>query len=507
MTTGFNTSRLVGCALMVVAILTPASFVLACGDLGLATTKRLPNVVVIFIDDLGYADIGAFGKNKYQTPNLDRMAREGMKFTDFVTSTAVCSASRAALLTGCYHRRVGISGALGPGARHGLNQNEVTIAEICKQKDYATACYGKWHLGHHQPFLPLQHGFDDFYGLPYSNDMWPFHPDYADLPKDAVKRKRGFPDLPLFEKNEIVDPVVSGDDQAQLTTEYTRRAVKFIDDHHDKPFFLYVPHTMVHVPLFVSDKFKGKSGAGLFGDVMMEVDWSVGQIMNAIRKHGLEKDTLVIFTSDNGPWLNYGNHAGSALPLREGKGTMFEGGYRVPTVMWHPGAIPANSTCDELASTIDVLPTVAKMIGAKLPDHKIDGKDISPLMSGDSNAKSPHEHFYLYYRGGELHGVRDRKWKLHFPHKYRTLSGRKGGQDGKPVKYDHLMTGTELYDLKSDIGEKKNVAEQHPDIVRRLKAAAEAASKELGDKLTDVKGSAIRPAGRLPKKERAEASK
>jgi len=243
--------------------------------------KRLPNIVVIFIDDLGYADIGPFGAKGYETPNLDQMAKAGRKFTDFVTSSAVCSASRAALLTGCNHRRVGISGALGPKTNFGISADEVTLAEICKQKDYATACFGKWHLGVQKQFLPLQHGFDHFFGLPYSNDMWPFHPRFVDLPADSPKRKNNYPPLPLFDGNKIVDDNVTGEDQEELTTQYTEKAVKFIDDNAANPFFLYVPHSMVHVPLYVSDKFKGKSGAGLFGDVMMEVDWSVGQIIGA----------------------------------------------------------------------------------------------------------------------------------------------------------------------------------------------------------------------------------
>ena len=463
-------------------------------------TKSSVNLIVIFIDDLGYADIGPFGENDFETPHLDQMAKEGMKFTDFVTSTAVCSASRAALLTGCYHRRVGISGALGPNSRLGINPNEVTIAEIAKQKNYATACFGKWHLGHHKPFLPLQHGFDHFYGLPYSNDMWPFHPDYADLPKQASKRKRGYPDLPLYEGNEISDPVVSGDDQKQLTTAYTERAVEFIDKNHEKPFFLYVPHSMVHVPLFVSEKFEGKSKAGLFGDVMMEIDWSVGKILDAVRKHELQNKTLVVFTSDNGPWLSYGNHAGSAAPLREGKGTMWEGGYRVPTLFWWPNRIAADTVCEELTSTIDLLPTFAKLISAKLPKHKIDGKNISPLFDSEKETVSPHPEFYLYYGNGQLQGVRDRQWKLMFPHKYRTMDGRPGGTDGRPANYSHLTTGTELYDLKNDISESKNVFKQHPDVVERLMKAAERARASLGDRLMDRQGTEIRPAHKLPPK-------
>ncbi len=460
-----------------------------------------PNVVVIFIDDLGYRDIGPFdprNENGFSTPNLDRMAAEGMRFTDFVSATAVCSASRAALLTGCYHGRVGIRGALGPNARFGLAADEMTLAELCKQKDYQTACFGKWHLGHHRPFLPLQHGFDHYYGLPYSNDMWPMHPDYADLPANAEKRKRGYPDLPLIEGNEIVNPRVTGDDQAQLTTQYTERAVEFIKQNHEKPFFLYVPHSMVHVPLFVSEKFAGKSGAGLFGDVMMEVDWSVGQILAALSENGIEKNTLVIFTSDNGPWLSYGDHAGSALPLREGKGTMWEGGYRVPTIMKWPGMIPAGSTCDELASTMDVFPTVAALIGAELPNHKIDGKDIRPLMLGERDVESPHEAFYCYYRGGELQAVRDRRFKLHFPHQYRTMLGQPAGGAGKPGPYRQDRVGLELFDLKNDIGETTNVISQFPEVAERLQKHAEIARADLGDKLTQRKGAGVRPHDKLP---------
>jgi arylsulfatase A-like enzyme len=460
-------------------------------------TAKTPNVVVIFIDDLGYADIGPFGATTYKTPHLDAMAKSGMKFTDFVTSTAVCSASRAALLTGCYNKRIGISGALGPTATHGIDSGEMTIAELLKQKNYATACFGKWHLGHHKKFLPLQHGFDHYLGLPYSNDMWPYHPNFVDLPADDPKRKRNYPPLPLIEGNETIDENVTGEDQEQLTTQYTERAVKFINDNADKPFFLYVPHSMVHVPLFVSDKFKGKSGAGLFGDVMMEVDWSVGEIIGALKKNSIEENTLVVFTSDNGPWLSYGQRAGSAAPLREGKGTMWEGGYRVCTLMQWPGKIPAGSTCDELASTIDLLPTIAQLVDVPMPPKKIDGKDIRPLMFGEADAKSPHTHFACYYKGGELHAVRDREFKLVFPHKYRSLNGRVGNDTGKPIKYDQNQAEFGLFNLKDDIGETKNVAAEHPEVVERLEKYAEEIREELGDKLQKRKGNAVRPAGRL----------
>ncbi|MBT4666110.1 MAG: sulfatase, partial [Opitutae bacterium] len=372
---------------------------------------KTPNVVVIFIDDMGYADIGPFGAKAYPTPHLDRMAEEGRKFTDFYVTQAVCSASRAGLLTGCYNVRVGIHGALGPKSSHGINANEVTLAEICKQKGYATACYGKWHLGHHEKFLPMQHGFDDYFGLPYSNDMWPYHPGVLHLPmKERLKK---WPHLPLIEKNKVINPKVTAKDQELLTTQYTERAVSFIEKNKDKPFFVYLPHSMVHVPLYVSDKFKGKSKAGLFGDVMMEVDWSVGRILETLRKNKLDKNTLVIFTSDNGPWLNYGDHAGSATPLREGKGTMFDGGCRESTLAWMPGTIPPGSVCKEPAMTIDILPTIAHLIKAKLPRHRIDGKNIWPLFTSNK-AKSPHEAYYFFY-GNQLQAVRAGKWKLHFP--------------------------------------------------------------------------------------------
>jgi arylsulfatase A-like enzyme len=459
-----------------------------------AADGRPPNVVVIFIDDMGYADIGPFGARAYPTPHLDRMAREGRKFTDFYVTQAVCSASRAGLLTGCYNVRVGIFGALGPGARHGINASEMTLAELCKQKNYATAIYGKWHLGHHKQFLPMQHGFDDYFGLPYSNDMWPYHPGVMHLPME--QRLKRWPHLPLIDKNKIINAQVSSEDQTQLTTQYTERAVSFIEKNKDNPFFLYVPHSMVHVPLYVSEKFKGKSGAGLFGDVMMEVDWSVGQILDALRKNKLDKNTLVIFTADNGPWLSYGEHAGSAAPLREGKGTMFDGGCRESTLMWWPGTVPAGSVCNTPAMTIDILPTVAELIGAKLPDNKIDGKSIVNLVKGTS-AKSPQEAYYFYY-GKQLQAVRSGKWKLHFPHAYRTMAGQPGGRDGIPTNYTQAKIGLSLFNLGKDIGETTDVKEKHPKVLARLQALGHAMRSELGD--LGQKGSGQREPGRLAKR-------
>lgn len=459
--------------------------------------ERPPNVVIIFIDDLGYADIGPLGATAYKTPHLDRMAAEGRVFTDFHSATAVCSASRVALMTGCYPERVSILGALNPTAQHGIHADEVTLAELCRSRGYATAVFGKWHLGHHTPFLPLQHGFDEYFGLPYSNDMSPLQVEMVKMSPAAAERKRRSPPLPLFAGNEIIDRAVDPQEHAQLTTQYTEHAVSFIDRHKDRPFLLYVPHTMVHVPLGVSEKFAGQSGAGLFGDVVMEIDWSVGQILEAIRRHGLDDHTLVVFTSDNGPWLSYGNHAGSAGPLREGKGTMFEGGYRVPCVMRWPGKIPAGTRCDELAATLDLFPTVARLIGAQVPkDRAIDGRDIWPLISGEPNAHSPHEAFYCYY-DRQLRAVRDRRWKLVLAHESRSLEGRPGGRDGEPAGYAMVKVPQALYDLKNDLGETTDVAAEHPDEVARLARHAETARATLGDVLTGRMGSQVRPAGQL----------
>jgi arylsulfatase A len=443
---------------------------------------RPPNFVVIFCDDLAYADIGPFGAQGYATPHLDQMARDGMRLTSFETAAAVCSASRAALLTGCYPQRVGILGALGPAAKHGIHDDEVLLPEILKARGYATAIFGKWHLGHHPQFLPPRHGFDRYFGLPYSNDMWPKHPT-----------NKSFPPLPLIdgEKTIELDP-----DQTQLTTWYTERAVQFIADQHDKPFFLYVPHNMPHVPLFVSEKYRGKTERGLFGDVIAEIDWSVGQILAALKEHGVDDQTLVLFTSDNGPWLSYGNHAGSAGPLREGKGTTWDGGHRVPCVVRWPGQIPAGSECRELCSTIDVLPTLAKLAGGEVPaDRIIDGRDIGPLLRAEPGAKSPHEAFYYYWDNG-LEAVRRGNWKLHFPHAYRSLSGP-AGKDGEPGPYRQARTELALYDLAADVGESRNVAEENPEVVAELKKLADAAREDLGDSLTGVAGKNRRPAGKL----------
>ena len=430
-----------------------------------ASATKPPNFVIIMTDDAGYADVGVYGAKDFQTPNLDRMAAEGVRFTDFYVAQPVCGASRAALLTGCYANRIGMLGAPGPRARHGINETEMTLGELVKQKGYATAIFGKWHLGDNPRFLPPRHGFDDYFGLPYSNDMWPHHPT-----------NKRFPPLPLIEGEKVINPKVTGDDQKNLTTWYTERAVKFIAKNKDRPFLLYVPHSMPHVPLFVSGKFKGKSKQGLYGDVMMEIDWSVGQILKALKDSGVDENTLVMFTSDNGPWLSYGNHAGSAGPLREGKATTWDGGTRVFCLMRWPGRIPPGSICKEPAMTIDVFPTVAGLAGAALPKHKIDGKDIWPLISGKPGAKSPQEAYFFYW-GNALEGVRAGRWKMHFPHGYRHVA--QAGRDGRPGRYVAYKTGVVLYDLQSDPGEKDNVADKHPDVVERLKKLGEAHRKEI----------------------------
>ena len=480
-----------------IVIVFTLTLVAAAGLLAAEDTDK-PNIVIILTDDQGYADLGSFGAKGFQTPNIDQMAKDGMRFTSFYASQAVCSASRSSLMTGCYADRVSISGALMPWDKHGLNPDEETIADMLKKKGYTCGIFGKWHLGHHKKFLPLQQGFDEYLGLPYSNDMWPL--GYNRVPftekNPGIKpQKSKYPPLPLIDGNEKVDEIRTLQDQATLTTRYTERAVKFIEKNKDKPFFLYVPHSMPHVPLGVSDKFKGKSEQGMYGDVIMEIDWSVGEIIKTLEKYGLENNTLIIFASDNGPWLNFGNHAGCALPLREGKGTMWEGGPRVPCVMRWLGKIPADTECNKIAATIDLLPTIAAIAGAQLPEKKIDGVNILPLMKGDKNA-NPRDVYYFYYGGG-LRAVRQGKWKLYFPHEYHSYLGVEPGMDGLPGPYNKAKCGLELYDLKNDISETKDVAEQHPEIVGKLKVLAEKAREDLGDRLTNRKGKNVRPAGKL----------
>lgn len=452
---------------------------------------QLPNIVLIVTDDQGYADVGVFGAKGFTTPNLDRMARDGRKFTNFHVSQPVCSASRTSILTGCYANRLGIHGALGPNARHGIADSEVTLAQLLKQRGYATGMAGKWHLGHLPQFLPTHHGFDEYLGLPYSNDMWPLHPE---------AKPGSYPPLPLIEGDRVIKESLGHADQEQLTTQYTVRAVSFIDRNRDRPFFFYLAHTMPHVPLHVSSKFKGKSVQGLYGDAIEEIDWSVGEVLKALERNRLTQNTLVIFTSDNGPWLSYGSHAGSAGPLREGKGTCWEGGTRVPCIMRWPGKIPSNTRSDQMVMTIDLFPTIAKLVAATLPIHKIDGLDVWPILSGRRGSRNPHDAYDFYYAQGELQSVvsGDGRWKLQLPHTYVTLNGRAGGRDGIPAKYDQRrIEQPELYDLNTEIGEMTDVATKQPDILKRLLGATERAREDLGDSLTKRVGKGVREPGRV----------
>ena len=456
--------------------------------------KPAPNVVIVFTDDQGYQDLSCFGSPNIYTPHLDQIAADGLRLTNFYAAQAVCSASRAALLTGCYPNRIGIKGALFPQSKIGINPMETTLAEMLQEQGYKTGIFGKWHLGHLPKFLPNNHGFDEFMGIPYSNDMWPVDYEGNQVDKNHPKAKR-YPQLPFFNNFDVVKEIKTLEDQAQLTTELTEAAVDFIERNKDTPFFLYVPHPMPHTPIAVSDKFKGKSGQGRYGDVIMEIDWSVGQIMNKLKEHQLDKNTIFIFTSDNGPWLNFGNHAGSASPLREGKGTAWEGGQREPCVVSYPNGIEGGRVIDTPMMTIDLLPTIAEITGAKLPEFKIDGKSVWDIWTGKSN-KSPHDAYFFYYKSNELHGVRYNDWKLYFPHTYRSLNGREGGKDGYPVNYDmNEIDEIELYDLNNDISESKNVADQHPKIVLEIKSLADEMRNKLGDKLLNIKGTENRPAG------------
>ena len=445
-----------------------------------------PNIIIIFTDDQGYQDVGVFGSPNIITPNLDKMASEGARLTNFYAAQAVCSASRAALLTGCYPNRVGIHNALMPDAKVGLNPGETTIADMLKANGYATAIFGKWHLGDHPDFMPLKQGFDEYFGIPYSNDMWPLHPQQGPI--------FDFGPLSLYENEVVIDTL---EDQSDLTTQITERSVQFIEANKDKPFFLYVAHPQPHVPLFVSDKFKGKSERGLYGDVIMEIDWSVGQILSALKENAIDESTLVIFTSDNGPWLSYGEHAGSALPLREGKGTAWEGGQREPFIIRYPGIIQANQTIDIPVMAIDLLPTIAHITNTSLPQNKIDGRNAWEVLTGAST-ESPQEAYFYYYRVNELHGVRYGDWKMYFPHTYRTLNGREGGKDGLPANYEQAaVESIELYNLRTDIRETNNVAEEHPEVVETIKALADEMRVELGDRLTGIEGSNVRNPGRV----------
>lgn len=452
-----------------------------------------PNIVLINLDDMGCGDLSVTGAQGYLTPNIDGLAAQGTRFTQFYAPSSVSSASRAGLMTGCYPSRISINGALKPLTGIGVHPDERFMSQMLKDAGYATAIVGKWHIGDEKEYLPLQRGFDEWLGLPYSNDMWPYGYKYT-FGETPVERVWNRPDLPLYDGNDVVRYIMNMDEQGELTTLYTERAVDFIRRNRERPFFLYFAHTMVHVPLPVSERFRGKSEQGLFGDAMMEVDWSVGEVLDAIKEIGAEDNTLVIFTSDNGAWINFGAHAGSNGGLREAKHSSFEGGQKVPCIMKWPAKIPAGRIINRMASQIDFLPTFAALAGGELPEKTIDGVDISPLMFGD-NSFRPHEYLYYYVLNSRLNGVRDDRFKLVEPHRYSSHEGTLPHDDGTPGKRVGQTTDWALYDLRRDPGERYNVLDMYPEVVERLKAALDDMRARCGDSNMKVKGSEVRPHG------------
>lgn len=426
-----------------------------------------PNIILINCDDLGYGDLACYGSTVNKTPCLDKMAEEGVRFTDYHVMSPVCSASRAALMTGCYPQRLNFPGVLFPGDARGLDLDEVTIADVLKGQGYRTKIVGKWHLGDQTEFLPTNHGFDEYYGLPYSNDMG--------LQGKAENLHKKVP-LPLMRNDEVIQ---EQPDQRGLTERYMEQCVRFIRDNSDRPFFLYLAHMYVHVPLFVPQRFLKQAANGGYGAAVECIDWAASVIFDELRALGLDENTMVIFTSDNGS--RAGGEGGSNAPLRGTKATTWEGGQRVACIVRWPGKVPAGRVCNELVTSMDFMPTLARLAGTTEPqDRKIDGKDISPLLFGQSGAKSPHEVF-CYYAGTKLAAVRKGKWKLHF------IEGMIWKTDAAP--------NPQLYDLQADIGEQNNVYAEHPEIVKELELAAEEARKDLGDSLTGALGAGCRPVG------------
>jgi arylsulfatase len=444
--------------------------------------------VVILADDLGDGDLESYGGIGSPTPNLNRLAAEGTRFTQFYVPQAVCSASRAALLAGVYPNRIGITGALFPGEAGGMPAAEDTLAELLRAAGYRTAIVGKWHLGDREPRLPLQHGFDEYFGLPYSNDMWPV--DYAGHQvTDPASWRRRMPPLPLLDGNRVVREIRTPADQDTLTTAYTERARRFVLETR-RPFFLYVAHSMPHVPLGVSPRFRGRSAAGPYGDVVMEIDWSVGELLRALDEAGVARQTIVVFVSDNGPWLAYGNHAGSAGGLREGKGTAWEGGVRVPAIVRWPGVTPAGSVASALATTMDLLPTLVAAAGAPSPRLPIDGVSLLPVLRGEPGAEPRDELAYFYGRG--LRAVRRGPWKLVLPHTSQTYKAAPPGRDGWPAEVPAVPVPQALYDLRADPGETLDVQAAHREVVAALLSRAARYRRGLGDDLTGVVGTGLR---------------
>ena len=434
-----------------------------------------PNIIFILTDDLGYGDLSSYGSETIKTINIDKLAEDGVKLTSYYAAQPVCSASRAAILTGAYPNRIGIYNAFGPTSNSGINHDEYTLAEMLKDNGYKTGIFGKWHLGSIKEFFPTKHGFDEFYGILYSNDMWRWHPEYPE----------GYPqDLLLYRNETAIKEIV---DQSNLTKDITTESINFIKKNKDQPFFLYIAHPQPHVPLFVSEDFTNITGKGLYADVVTEIDYSVGRIITYLEENDLSDNTILVFTSDNGPWLSYGDHSGSSGIYREGKGTTWEGGVRVPSIIKFPNGLKP-SIIDEPVMAIDWMPTFANITKSKLSQNKIDGKDIWPLLSGEVD-QTPHKKLYFYYRVNELHSIRMNEWKIQFSRTYRSLNGREGGKDGVPVKYDmNLIDNNELYNLSSDPEEKINVYDRFPEIAKKMEKLGEEARIELGDNLLGVKG-------------------
>ena len=437
----------------------------------LAQTGNRPNVVLINFDDMGYGDTEPYGMTGISTPNINQVAQEGMRFTHFNATQPVCSASRASLLTGCYSNRVGISGALMPNSPTALNPDEQTIASLLKEAGYKTAMLGKWHLGDQAPYLPPSYGFDSFLGLPYSNDMWPN--DFDGNPVGEDHRKFGRVPLVILDGVTPIDTVKTLEDQSNLTAFFTNKAVSYIQSNYDEPFFLYLAHPMPHVPIGASDKFRGKSELGLFGDVIMELDWSVGEIVKALDEAGVSENTLLIITSDNGPWKSYGNHAGSTAGLREGKNTTMDGGTRVPLFVKWPRGIEAGTVNSSLLANMDILPTIVEATGASLPEKPIDGLSFFPVLKGEAKQASREILYYYFgYGKGDLEAIRYKNWKLVLPHQ-GTNYGTPLGMNGFPGTMNKIDLPMSLYNLSFDPGESYDVQEQYPEIIEKLLGIAE----------------------------------
>jgi arylsulfatase A-like enzyme len=448
------------------------------GESGIEDKFARPNIILVFLDDAGYADFGITGSST-PTPTIDALARNGVQFTQFYDASPVCSASRAALLTGRYPDRFSFENVLFPDDTTGLPQEEETLAELLQGQGYSTHIFGKWHLGHQAGALPLAHGFDEYYGIPYSNDMWPYKRD-SQAPDDeqayVLDSESDRPPLPLYEGNSIAKAGITPSDQKVLTEVFTDRALKVIEAEAAEPFFIYLPYSASHIPIFVRDEIAGKSGGSLYQDVIVEFDLQMARIMKSLRDKGIDQDTLIIFTSDNGPWTVWGDHAGSAGGMRGFKMTTFEGGIRVFAAMHWPAGFDAGVTVASPVMTIDILPTIAELIGATPNGEKLDGHSLVSLIDGNSSPEAEPRALYNYFLG-ELESVRYGKWKLHLPHDVRTVT--RAGSAGFRGDYGEARIDWSLYDLDTDPAESVNLVDRHPEIAEKLKKMAATFSRDL----------------------------